>query len=216
MDHARFCRGVVFRGVPGINNVMIFAVPALCENAPTVPFFGLYFRAPLPGADQPPPPPPVTTVTSGALPNEAPLVPRVPRLWAATYTGQHWGNIPLVCFRATLPIRCGQEFWLKGGQYHYHHGMKAGENTLELYITRLIMRSIVEDKKVDLDKIRQRYCTFMTTPGVAICLWVCVRARVWAVCVHVCVCVWLPRAGDGHDPGTGCATSLYPVLQKGA
>jgi ADP-ribosylglycohydrolase len=58
-----------------------------------------------------------------------------------------------------------KEFWLKGGQYHYHHGMKAGENTLELYITRLIMRSIVEDKKVDLDKIRQRYCTFMTTPG---------------------------------------------------
>ena len=37
MDHARFCRGVVFRGVPGINNVIIGAVPALCENAPVCP-----------------------------------------------------------------------------------------------------------------------------------------------------------------------------------
>ena len=34
MDHARFWRWVVFRGVPGINNVIIGAVPALCENAP--------------------------------------------------------------------------------------------------------------------------------------------------------------------------------------
>ena len=34
IDRARFCRGVVFRGVPGINNVIIGAVPALCENAP--------------------------------------------------------------------------------------------------------------------------------------------------------------------------------------
>ena len=34
MDHARFCRWVVFRGVPGINNVIIGAVRALCKNAP--------------------------------------------------------------------------------------------------------------------------------------------------------------------------------------
>ena len=36
VDHARFCRWVVFRGVPGINNVIIGAVPALCENTPSV------------------------------------------------------------------------------------------------------------------------------------------------------------------------------------
>ena len=34
MDRACFCRWVVCRGVPGINNVKIGAVPALCENAP--------------------------------------------------------------------------------------------------------------------------------------------------------------------------------------
>ena len=33
-DHACFCRWLVFRGVPGINNVIIGAVRALCENAP--------------------------------------------------------------------------------------------------------------------------------------------------------------------------------------
>ena len=34
IDHASFCGWVVFRGVPGINNVTIGAVRALCENAP--------------------------------------------------------------------------------------------------------------------------------------------------------------------------------------
>ena len=37
MDHARFCRWVVFRGVPGINNVIIGVVPALrprCAKTP--------------------------------------------------------------------------------------------------------------------------------------------------------------------------------------
>ena len=32
MDHARFCRCVVFGGVPGINNVIIGAVRALCPR----------------------------------------------------------------------------------------------------------------------------------------------------------------------------------------
>ena len=31
---ARFCRWVVFKGVPGTNTVIIGAVPALCENPP--------------------------------------------------------------------------------------------------------------------------------------------------------------------------------------
>ena len=33
IDHACFCRLVVFRGFPGINNSMIGTVPVLCENA---------------------------------------------------------------------------------------------------------------------------------------------------------------------------------------
>ena len=34
MDPAGLCRGVVCRGVPGMNTVIISAVPALCDNAP--------------------------------------------------------------------------------------------------------------------------------------------------------------------------------------
>ena len=52
MDRASFCRGVVFRGVPGINNVLIGAVPALCENAPTVPARATA-HSPLPHPNQP-------------------------------------------------------------------------------------------------------------------------------------------------------------------
>ena len=37
IDHARFCRWVVFRGVPGINNVIIGAVPALCPRCAKTP-----------------------------------------------------------------------------------------------------------------------------------------------------------------------------------
>ena len=34
MDHAHFCRWVVLRAVPGTNNVIIGAVPALCALCP--------------------------------------------------------------------------------------------------------------------------------------------------------------------------------------
>ena len=34
IGRACFCRWVVFRGVPGINNVIIGAMPGLCENVP--------------------------------------------------------------------------------------------------------------------------------------------------------------------------------------
>jgi hypothetical protein len=37
MDHASFCRGVVFRGVPGIHNVRSGTVPALCPHCAKTP-----------------------------------------------------------------------------------------------------------------------------------------------------------------------------------
>ena len=37
MDHARVCRGVVCRAVPGMNNVIIGAVPALCPHCAKTP-----------------------------------------------------------------------------------------------------------------------------------------------------------------------------------
>ena len=34
-------------------------------------------------------------------------------------------------------------FWLRGGSYHYHHGMKAGENTLDTLIARLMLQTLL-------------------------------------------------------------------------
>jgi len=36
-----------------------------------------------------------------------------------------------------------KKFWLRGGSYHYHHGMSAGENTLDTLIARLMLKTIL-------------------------------------------------------------------------
>ena len=36
-----------------------------------------------------------------------------------------------------------KKFWLRGGSYHYHHGMSAGENTLDTLIARLMLQTIL-------------------------------------------------------------------------
>ena len=42
----------------------------------------------------------------------------------------------------------GEWFWLKGGNFHYHHGMAAGENTLDTLIQGYYYRARL--KKVGL------------------------------------------------------------------
>eukprot|EP00043_Microstomoeca_roanoka_P005300 m.54875 g.54875 ORF g.54875 m.54875 type:complete len:434 (+) comp12906_c0_seq1:416-1717(+) len=59
-----------------------------------------------------------------------------------------------------------RKYWLKGGDYHYHATLKAGENTLEAQLSRVLMRSIAEQG----GQFQQRawleaFETFMTTPG---------------------------------------------------
>ena len=58
-----------------------------------------------------------------------------------------------------------KKFWKRGGNFHYHHGMKAGENTLDTLIARLLMKSIVEQGGGDVDgkKFLEKYVTYMTT-----------------------------------------------------
>lgn len=58
-----------------------------------------------------------------------------------------------------------KKYWMKGGNYHYHHGMKAGENTLDAQIARLLTESIIAQKKFDRKSFLKSYITFMTTPG---------------------------------------------------
>ena len=55
-------------------------------------------------------------------------------------------------------------FWGKPG-VHYHQFLKAGENTLNLKLCRLLIDSLLLKKGYDPDDYLKRYIAFMTTPG---------------------------------------------------
>jgi ADP-ribosyl-[dinitrogen reductase] hydrolase len=58
------------------------------------------------------------------------------------------------------------DLWSPSKQVHYHATLAAGENTLEVQLARVLMRSIVQTGGVfDPDHFRDSYVTFMTTPG---------------------------------------------------
>lgn len=56
------------------------------------------------------------------------------------------------------------QYWGKKG-IHYHQFLKAGENTLNLKIVRLLIDSLNEKRGYDVDDYLERYISFMTTPG---------------------------------------------------
>lgn len=58
-----------------------------------------------------------------------------------------------------------KDFWKRGGNFHYHHGMRAGENTLDALITRLLTNNMAKSKKVNVEDFQNEYIKFMTTPG---------------------------------------------------
>jgi hypothetical protein len=60
-----------------------------------------------------------------------------------------------------------KKYWERGGNYHYHRGMKAGENTLELIISRKVFMESITASGGQLNSadIIDRYVTLMTTPG---------------------------------------------------
>jgi ADP-ribosylglycohydrolase len=50
-------------------------------------------------------------------------------------------------------------------RYHYHHGLKAGENTLAAHLVRLLMRSVVEHGRYEPGAFLENMIGYMTTPG---------------------------------------------------
>ncbi len=50
-------------------------------------------------------------------------------------------------------------------RYHYHHGLKAGENTLGANLVRVLMRSVIAKDGYDQDAFLHDFITYMTTPG---------------------------------------------------
>ena len=53
----------------------------------------------------------------------------------------------------------------KDERYHYHHGLKAGENTLGANLIRVIMRSIIKEGKYTQEVFIEDFISYMTTPG---------------------------------------------------
>jgi ADP-ribosyl-[dinitrogen reductase] hydrolase len=56
------------------------------------------------------------------------------------------------------------QYWGQKG-IHYHQFLKAGENTLNVQICRLLIESINQTGTYNADDFLRRYITFMTTPG---------------------------------------------------
>ena len=50
-------------------------------------------------------------------------------------------------------------------RYHYHHGLKAGENTLAAHLTRVLMRSVIRCGRYDPQAFIEDFIEHMTTPG---------------------------------------------------
>ena len=58
------------------------------------------------------------------------------------------------------------KYWHPTQSIHYHATLQAGENTLEVQLVRVLMKSIVaNDGHFDADHFRQAYIDFMTTEG---------------------------------------------------
>ena len=50
-------------------------------------------------------------------------------------------------------------------RYHYHHGLKKGENTLGANLIRVLMRSIIDNKGYSQSAFIAAFVSYMTTPG---------------------------------------------------
>jgi ADP-ribosyl-[dinitrogen reductase] hydrolase len=59
-----------------------------------------------------------------------------------------------------------QDLWSPKKSIHYHATLQKGENTLEVSIARVLMKSIVDNGGwFDAEHFRNAYVKFMTTPG---------------------------------------------------
>lgn len=52
----------------------------------------------------------------------------------------------------------------KNERYHYHHGLKAGENTLGANLIRVLMRSIIKEGKYSQEVFIEDFISYLTTP----------------------------------------------------
>ena len=67
----------------------------------------------------------------------------------------------------------------KDERYHYHHGLKAGENTLGANLIRVLMRSIIKEGKYKQEVFIEDFISYLTTPGLNKDAYTEVYIRAW-------------------------------------
>lgn len=80
---------------------------------------------------------------------------------ASTGTGGRGGQAGNVV--GDVILKGKKERWGKPGM-HYHHGMLAGENTLNALCCRVLVRSMTAEKSYSAPAFLKDYVTFMTSP----------------------------------------------------
>lgn len=51
-------------------------------------------------------------------------------------------------------------------RFHYHHGLKAGENTLAANLVRVLIRSVIAQGDYDQDAFLKDFIAYLSTPGI--------------------------------------------------
>ena len=67
----------------------------------------------------------------------------------------------------------------KNERYHYHHGLKAGENTLGANLIRVLMRSIIKEGEYNQEVFIEDFISYLTTPGLNKDAYTEVYIRAW-------------------------------------
>ena len=109
-----------------------------------------------------------------------------------------------------------KKYWMKGGNYHYHLGLDAGENTLEAQLTRLLVRTINrEGAAFTFDIFRQEYIKFMRTPGSHNDTYASTAHRMFFENLVNGVAPEECQANDGHNTDAICAmTMTVPIILR--
>ncbi len=85
-------------------------------------------------------------------------------------------------FNIALAVHAGEHknaMPQKDERYHYHHGLKAGENTVGANLMRVLMRSVIKEGKYNQERFIEDFVSYLTTPGLNRDAYTEVYIRAW-------------------------------------
>ena len=85
-------------------------------------------------------------------------------------------------FNIALAVHAGEHknaMPQKDERYHYHHGLKAGENTVGANLMRVLIRSVIKEGKYNQERFIEDFVSYLTTPGLNKDAYTEVYIRAW-------------------------------------